>query len=395
MLRMSPGACAAFLLFALSLSAPIFAADHGESPNNAYDRATDIADVYFFVDPGDSSKVVLLFTITGFIVPGENVNFGLFDPNVRYSLRFENSGDARPDAFIDVMFGPRRPPEPQMATINFPDGSTLRAPVTNPSNTAPQSPTPVITSDNATGVSFFAGETDDPFFFDIPGFGRFIGSILGGRPDPSVLQRGRDTFAGYNILSIAIRVPISMLRGSSGNIIGVNGATERRQHQSILPGGIIEGRGRWVQQDRAGIPAVNVALIPFARKNAYNSATMIDDANLMFANDIIGTLRALGTNEPTINALANLAVLRGDYSRLNTSIPNVGPGGGNNAAAGFPNGRRPQDDVIDTILTLVANGTRIGDSVDRNEVTFRDEFPFLAPSHQPLPPGTIDDRTRN
>ena len=30
----------------------------------------------------------------------------------------------------------------------------------------------------------------------------------------------------------------------------------------------------------------------------------------------------------------------GDFVRVNTTIPNTGPGGGNNAGAGFPNGRR-------------------------------------------------------
>ena len=53
------------------------------------------------------------------------------------------------------------------------------------------------------------------------------------------------------------------------------------------------------------------------------------------------------------------------------------------------------DDVIDTILTIIANGATLGDGVPANDATFRDEFPFLAAPHQPLPSGTIDDNTRN
>ena len=386
--------CAA-ILSVLVLSAPAYPADHGDAPNPGYDRASDIADVYFFLDPNDNGRVIVLFTITGFIVPGENVNFGLFDPNIRYSLRFENTGDARPDRFIDIFFSPRSSSTPQTATVRLPGGGTFQAPATLGSNTADTPPAPIITTDSASGIIFFAGQTDDPFFFDIPGFGRFSASVSAGSPDPSVLGRGRDSFAGYNILSIAMSVPVGLLRGSSGNIIGVNAATERRQHQSILPGGEIVGRGRWVQVDRMAIPTINVALIPFDRKNAYNAADMIDDSNLEFADDITTTLRRFGSSEATINTLANAAILRGDYLRLDTSIANTGTGGGNNPTAGFPNGRRLQDDVIDTILTIVANGAPLGDSVDANDLPFNDVFPFLAPAHQPRTPGTIDDLTRN
>jgi hypothetical protein len=90
-----------------------------------------------------------------------------------------------------------------------------------------------------------------------------------------------------------------------------------------------------------------------------------------------------------------VAVLRGDFLRLNIGIPNTGSGGGNNPQAAFPNGRRLRDDVIDILMTIIANGAPLGDSVDANERTFRDQFPFLAPAHQPREPGTIDDQTRN
>ena len=80
---------------------------------------------------------------------------------------------------------------------------------------------------------------------------------------------------------------------------------------------------------------------------------------------------------------------------LDTTIANSGPGGGNNSGAGFPNGRRLQDDVIDTILTLVNNGSPLGDNVNANDVPFRDVFPYLASPHQPLDMGVVDDNTRN
>jgi hypothetical protein len=144
-----------------------------------------------------------------------------------------------------------------------------------------------------------------------------------------------------------------------------------------------------------GNPAINTALIPFARKDAYNFATTQDDANGVFAGDIVGTLKALGTNDTNIGILASVAVTKGDFLHLDTKVANSGTGGGNNAGAGFPNGRRLQDDVIDTILFFVANQNALGDSVNSNDVAFRNAFPFLAPPQQPRAPGTIDDNTRN
>src|SRR6185295_16333747 len=146
-----------------------------------------------------------------------------------------------------------------------------------------------------------------------------------------------------------------------------------------------------VQVDRMATPAVNTALIPFVRKNAYNAATPVDDAAGKFAGDIVGTLKALGTNSQYIGILASVAVANGDYLRLDLSKANAGPGGGNNAGAGFPNGRRPADDTIDTILTLVANGTTLGDNVNSNDVPLINSFPFFAPPQQPRAAGTIDD----
>jgi hypothetical protein len=151
---------------------------------------------------------------------------------------------------------------------------------------------------------------------------------------------------------------------------------------------------RYGQIDRAGIPAVNVALLPFGRKNEYNRANTMMDARGEFAGDIVGTLTRLGTNPTNIGILANVAVLNGDILRLNVALQNSGSGGGNNPGAGFPNGRRLGDDVIDTILFFVANQNRLGDNVNNNDVPFRDQFPFFGLAQQPRDSG-VDDNTRN
>ncbi len=372
------------------------AADHADAPTTAHDLGADLNDVYLFLDPNDNTRLIMILTVHGFIVPGENSNFGIFDQAIRYRFEIENTGDASPDAFIDVRFSPRVAvggvAQAQTATITLPTGRTFTAPSTNSSNTADVAPTPVITTDSVSNVTFFAGLVDDPFFFDIPAFGRFNNSIRAGAPDPSVFNRGRDTFAGYSTMSIALSVPVALVKGA-GNEVGVSCATQRRRPLVYAAQvGEVAGAGRWVTIDRMGNPAVNVALVPFNSKNAYNAANTVDDANGKFAAGIIDTLQNFyHTDATSIGILASVAVTRGDILRINLNVPNTGT----NPAAAFPNGRRLTDDVIDTLLTIINNRQPLGDNVNGNDVPFRTAFPFLAPSQQPRTPGTIDDNTRN
>jgi hypothetical protein len=196
-------------------------------------------------------------------------------------------------------------------------------------------------------------------------------------------------------------VPLSFI-GAQTNKIGVDFLAQmpRQRVARVVNGKRTDrkqefvGRGTFVNVDRMGNPAINTVLIPFARKDEYNFASTQDDANGRFADDIVATLTKLGTNATNIGILAGVAVTNGDFLRVDPTVANSGPGGGNNTGAGFPNGRRLGDDVIDTILFFVANQTPLGDGVNGNDVPLTDAFPFFAPPHQPLNSG-IDDFTRN
>jgi hypothetical protein len=300
---------------------------------------------------------------------------------------------------MDVTFSPKSTSAatPQTATIS----SNFFTNFTAPSTVAtinPNAPDPVVTTDSATGISFFAGLVDDPFFFDIPGFNRFVASVLAGAPNVANLQRGRDSFAGYNTLAIAFSVPAARIRqvltATANNSVGFSVRTSRVAAAATRVPGRFPTAARFVGVDRMGNPAVNVALIPFVRKNEYNAASGEADARGDFVNSIAGTLTALGTNATNIGILASVAISRGDILRLNLNSPNSGPGGGNNTGGGFPNGRRLADDTIDTILFFVANQNVLGDSVNANDVPLRSSFPFFGASQQPREQGA-DDNTRN
>ena len=384
----------------VAYSPQVVAADHADAPLAAADPGADIADVFAFLDPNDNSKVILAIDVEGFVVPSELLNLSFFDPGVRFRFEIENTGDAVPDEKIDITFSRQTSRSaPQTATIRLPNGRVFTAPTTVQTLSGTAKPF-VVTTDPASGVSFYAGLTDDPFFFDVVGFNRFVASVLAGTPDVTTLNRARDSFAGYNIHMITLSVPASLLKGPAGNnIIGVNGVTLRRQVDEGRPWSD-EDAEDLVQVDRMATPAVNTALIPFPDKNKYNASTPVDDAAGKFAADIVGTLEALGTNAANIGVLASIAVTKGDYLRLNLNTPNASLGVGEKFTSatytGFPNGRRPGDAVIHTLLYFITNQAVVnGDNVNENDVPFGTMFPFFAPPHQPSPTGVIDDGTRN
>ncbi len=379
----------------------VYGADHADGPNASNDAAADLNDIYAFVDPNGNNHVVIIVTLRGFIAAGENANLGQFDHRILTAIELETTGDAAADAFIVVTFSPqtsRTTPQTATVTAAFPNGTTFplfTAPTTI-SNTAPTAPVQTVTANaGGTGIDFFAGMTDDPFFFDIPAFGRFVASVLAGTPDLTTLTRGRDSFAGYNTMAIALRIPKSLFPGLT--TLGIGARTFR------ISGTLGQPNFKVIEQlDREGVPAVNVALTPFNQKNAYNLGSPQQDAAGVFAPGIVATLQALGTSPANITLLASIAVQNGDLLRLNITIPNTGSGGGDNPAAAFPNGRRLKDDVIDTLLNIITNGlvtpqtisTPGGDNVPANDVPFQNTFPFLALPHQPLASG-VDDGTRN
>ncbi len=223
-----------------------------------------------------------------------------------------------------------------------------------------------------------------------------------GNPDDSVFADrigpdgvGRDTYAGFNILVTAVRFPVAMVKGTS-DVIGFNAACQRKRMQRQANGDV-KGLGRFfLNIDRDGTPLVVNGLVSPPLKNEYNNASTADDAAGRFAADITKNLKNFGTNDANIAILAAAAVTNGDILRLNVAVPNSGPGGGNNAAGAFPNGRRLGDDVADAIFTIINNGEPITDGVDGNDDTFRNEFPFVSPPITPNPEGvdSPDDRTR-
>ncbi|HXG85467.1 MAG TPA: DUF4331 family protein [Pyrinomonadaceae bacterium] len=440
-------------MFQLTIPVPTGASDHIDGPQLANDHASDINDMYFFLNPNDNSRVVMVMTINPFLISSEIIGQAIFDHNLRYRFEIENNGDAQPDIFFDVRFtrGVGRETGPQIATVQpsvanppietrtpFSRERPFNAPTNVPTQGADvndiEPPALNVTTDSLNDIKFFAGVTEDPFFLDNTAANRFVLSSIRnpGNPNRAIFPNragfnatdgsdpnadnqtagqlpgqarnrglnqgaGRDTYAGFNTLLIALDVPVSLIR-SGGNELGLNGVTQRQQTQTVRTDGQVVGSGAFITVDREGNPLVNNGLIPPARKDEYNGATTQDDANGRFRADIIQSLRNFGTNDANIQTFLRMIQERGDILRLDLRVPNTGPGGGNNPNGGPANmgGRRLQDDVADATFTLINNDQPLGDFVDRNDFEFGNTFPFVAPQVMPNPNGinNRDTRTR-
>jgi hypothetical protein len=115
--------------------------------------------------------------------------------------------------------------------------------------------------------------------------------------------------------------------------------------------------------DRMGRPAINTVFVHDpARKDLFNSIDPHVD-QLLFRSDVVDTLTSLGNSTATANALAD--VLLPDILTFDLG-----------SSAGFLNGRKLADDVIDAELNLISGGAVKTDCVD-NDSTFRTTFPYL------------------
>ncbi|MES2662783.1 MAG: DUF4331 domain-containing protein [Pseudomonadota bacterium] len=194
-----------------------------------------------------------------------------------------------------------------------------------------------------------------------------------------------NTLADKNVTSIAIEAPSACLTEGAETVIGTWTTASQRQARVLNPNPTFDSNrdvavegGAWTQVSRLGMPLVNEVVIGLKDKDQFNASEPKDDAqfatyvtnpslpillealfgvvppNLYPRTDLVAAfLTGVATiNKPTTGATAEIL-------RLNTatapvaaaSQDNLGVIGGD--TAGFPNGRRPGDDVVDVALRVV------------------------------------------
>jgi hypothetical protein len=288
------------------------------------------------------------------------------------------------------------------------------------------------------GIMVFAGPRDDPFFVD-------LGSVfdLGGlRPfNPAHLlpldaEPGVDGVGGYNTHTIAIQVPIDQLTSDGQGpdatahpVIGIYASASRQKMRVLRSDGTVRDSGPWVQVSRLGNPLVNEVIIPLGKKDLWNASDPADDRrfidfyrkpelagliNLLYPplpdvdtsgrDDLVAVLLT-GVKLPDGSPFTFTGDRPADLLRLNVAIaPTSAVGEGDPLGvlagdlAGFPNGRRLEDDVTDIELRAVAQGygsvlagllglpnkepnNDVGDGVNANDVPFLSTFPYVGTPH--------------
>lgn len=264
----------------------------------------------------------------------------------------------------------------------------------------------------ATPAKVFVGQRKDSFYvnlgetFDLVNYKNPIGEAYA--------NTATDTLAGYNVTSIAIEAPIACVRTAANPIVGAWTTSYK-----------VLSRDSSQQMSRLGNPLVNELVIGLPDKDAWNASQPSGDAQ--FAKYVTNPtlpvlLHALypSLTAPTqlprqdlvavfLTGVAGLNQPKGvkaaEEMRLNTTIATVaaakqnplGVIAGDNA--GYPNGRRPADDVVDISLRVVvgklyslglfggaknapSGNVELTDGVRKSAPQFPQTFPYLL---NPLP----------
>ncbi|HEY7295281.1 MAG TPA: DUF4331 domain-containing protein, partial [Dehalococcoidia bacterium] len=277
-------------------------------------------------------------------------------------------------------------------------------------------------SDLPGGGKFFAGQRADPFFVDLGA----VFDLLQVRPMAAV-----NTLKGSNVHTIALQLPISAITSDGQTptdpkagdaIIGVWTAAYRQTTRVLNTDGTPpQTSGDYVQVSRLGMPLDNEVIIPLGQKDLWSQTPPSRDAQFKQYTDnpepanllkLLYKVNIPPTPRTDISAVFLLGVpglnnpgtsVPADELRLNLAIPpSANPnrmGVLANDTAGFPNGRRLNDDVVDIELQAVAGATyplidksftpdplasKLGDGVDGPDKQPLATFPYVASPY----PGT-------
>jgi hypothetical protein len=294
-------------------------------------------------------------------------------------------------------------------------------------------------TDTNEGVSVFSGTVDDPFFIDLGGtfdtvnYRLLEGGPPGGTGVPGVLSASEDaanqnfasdTVSGFAVDAIALQVPIDMLTStrkvepatSRNATIGVWGSTSRPQI-TIRRAAYSEDSHGWddshergseefSQVQRLGNPLINELIIGIGTKDYWSMSKPVNDSQfasfdlnptIVSIVDSLYSVLAPGALFsppaprtdllPLVEYLPPIAAAGtptgpvADLLRLNTGVPPKAPGAASRLgllggdAAGYPNGRRLADDVVDITLRVAIGGVLAGDKCGPSNKTSCAVFP--------------------
>ena len=284
------------------------------------------------------------------------------------------------------------------------------------------------------GGRVFAGQRDETFYIDL---GATFDTVNLRRNPPLLSPSeddndfvnpfGVDHFSGFNVSTIALEIPIDAITHDPKRILGLYASTSRQKVTVQTSAGQPQGSGPWVQVSRMANPLVNELIIGTQSKDLWNATDPQNEAQFLdfYLNSRLAVAlnTVFGINIPTggrtdlVNALLKYPTQpqTGTCSkkstctellRLNLAVDPAPPNQQKRLSvlagdkAGWPNGRRPNDDVTDIALRVVAGvliapppptaALKLGDGVNFNvgaegsNLTANGiytKFPFLPTPH--------------
>lgn len=326
-------------------------ADHLDAPglmSPNMNAKVDITDIYAFQKPGNPNKSILIANVNPLAPTLANE----FDRTAVYDLRIDTNGDAVAEIAFRITFS-KKVDGVQTATVRRATGADAAGKNKKGDiiiKNAPVSFGSTATVTRSGPYKFFAGFRSDPFFFDLNGF-------LNG-----FQFTGSDFFIDKNVFGMVLEVPNSAL-GSNPKI--------GTWFRVLLPVANRTSSGDdddddWFQVDRMGRPAINTVFNHGNDKNTFNQQEPTQD-RAVFEENFEVVLMSYGYSEDKADTIAKILlpdILTYDYS----------------SSAGFLNGRKLTDDVIDIELNLVTNGQVTTDMVGPH-TDYLSSFPYLGNPH--------------
>jgi hypothetical protein len=235
----------------------------------------------------------------------------------------------------------------------------------------------------------FVGQRKDPFAVNLGAIFDLVNAPLAVITDPALINAAPNTIDDKNVTTLALEVHKSCLTQGNETVVGGWTTASLRQGRLIDPmpkKGLqtsAKNGGAWTQVSRLGMPLVNEVVIGLPDKDRFNASRPKDDGQFAdyVTNPTLPALLEIALNIPGtaptnfprtdlvtvfLTGIAGVnqpaGVVGSEMLRLNTSTPatpfaqqaRLGLAGGD--AAGYPNGRRPKDDVVDISLVAVMGG---------------------------------------
>jgi hypothetical protein len=302
------GVLAAALAVVAFKSVPhtVYGSDHREAPTVDNIPEGDLTDVYVFTDPNDSTRCVFIMNVNPFSVPAESSSYA-FSPDLLYQFKIDNTGDAREDQVIQVTFD--QTGQGQTASVYGPAVPTVTG-ARNVRLSSQPTATGVFGSQfgSGSGVLAYVGLRDDPFVFDFGQFNRILTGTqdlfravgpFRGRAVRSDGTSGVDAFAGFNVTSIVVSVPKSMIQGT-GSKINVWATVSQRVPTR-------HGAETFQQFERQGQQAFSTIFVPKAMRDAFNFAIPENDSATY--SSLVPDALTTTDNDGSGNTIASRAAL--------------------------------------------------------------------------------------